>query len=63
MIIKNGKVYVNSEFPGMQIRYTTDGTDPVITSKLYEGPIDDNGKVKVRLFSNKGRGGRISVAR
>jgi len=62
VIIKGGKVYVNSEFPGMQIRYTTDGSDPVITSKLYEGPIDDNGKVKARIFSNTGRGGRVSVA-
>jgi hexosaminidase len=63
VIIQDGKVIVNSEFPGMQIRYTTDGTDPVLTSKIYEGPIEDNGKVKVRLFNTRGRGGRISIAR
>lgn len=63
VMVKDGKVNVNSEFPGMQIRYTTDGSDPVISSKLYEGPIEDNGKVKLRLFNTRGRGGRISVAR
>jgi len=63
VIVRDGKVLVNTQYPGLDIRYTTDGSDPLPTSKIYQGPIDDNGKIKVRLFSSTGRGGRISVAR
>lgn len=63
VIVENGMVKANSEFPGMQIRYTLDGSEPTIKSALYTGPVKDNGKVKMRLFSASGRAGRVSVAR
>lgn len=59
----DGKVFANSEFPGMVIRYTNDGSDPDSKSPVYSQPVPDNGKIRLRLFSASGRGGRISVPR
>lgn len=59
----DGKVHANSEYPGLMIRYTTDGSDPTSNSAIYSQPIPDNGKVRLRLFSASGRGGRVSIPR
>lgn len=57
-IISNGKVVANSQFPGLAIRYTTDGKEPTSTSLLYTSPILYKGVIKMKLFSSNGRGGR-----
>lgn len=42
--VAGGKVYVNLEAQGdTPIRYTLDGSEPVETSALYEGPVAING--------------------
>ena len=56
--VENGKLMMNSAYPGMQIRYTTDGSDPDMNSKIYEGPVDfSNGKVNAKVFNGSGRSG------
>ncbi|MCC7466134.1 MAG: carbohydate-binding domain-containing protein [Saprospiraceae bacterium] len=61
--MENGKVSANIQFPGLEIRYTMDGTEPGPGSDRYEGPMDAKGKVRFRAFDAKGRGGRaVEVA-
>lgn len=57
--IIEGKIRMNSQIPGLIIRYTTDGSDPTINSLSYTSPIEAKGLIKVRLFNAKGRGGRV----
>ena len=39
VLISEGKLYANLSFPGLEIRYTTDGSDPDINSPRYDGPL------------------------
>jgi len=58
-IIKNDSLYANSAFPGLNIKYTLDGSLPNIKSMNYSNPVKLNQDdiVNLRLFDNKGRGG------
>jgi hexosaminidase len=57
--IIDGKAHANIQLPGMQIRYTTDGTEPTMNSPIYSSPVPVNGKIHFRAFDSKGRGSRI----
>ena len=58
-IIKNDSLYANTAFPGLNIKYTLDGSLPNIESMNYNNPveIDQDDVIYLRLFDNKGRGG------
>ena len=58
-IIKNDSLYANSVFPGLNIKYTLDGSLPDIESINYNNPVKLNQAdiVNLRLFDNTGRGG------
>lgn len=56
--IREGKLEANTAFPGLAIRYTTDGSDPDSLSLAYQEPVEVSGKVKLKSFSASGRGGR-----
>lgn len=58
-IIKNDSLYANSVFPGLNIKYTLDGSLPDIESMNYNNPVKLNQAdiVNLRLFDNTGRGG------
>lgn len=59
--VKDGKVMMNSNYPGATITYTTDGTDPGIQSTPYTQPIDVNGKeIRVIAFYPNGKQSRIA---
>ncbi|MDR6940242.1 family 20 glycosylhydrolase [Mucilaginibacter pocheonensis] len=59
--LQDGKYLSNIEFPGLTIRYTTNGKDPDDKSKVYTGPVNYNGGlIKFRAFDTKGRGGNIA---
>jgi hexosaminidase len=58
-IMKDGLLYANIRFPGLQIKYTLDGSEPNINSTLYEQPIQVNGIVKLKAFTKNGKSGRI----
>ena len=53
-----GKLTANVQFPGMTIRYTTDGTEPTATSLVYTEPITATGTVKLTVFNAAGRAGQ-----
>jgi hexosaminidase len=53
--VVDGKVAANTEFPSMTIRYTTDGSEPVESSALYEAPFEAKGTIKMRTFIGTGR--------
>lgn len=57
-VVKDGQVWANVQFPGLVIRYTTDGKEPDARSAVYTGPISAKGKVRLRVFNTAGRGGR-----
>jgi hexosaminidase len=50
-------------FPGFEIRYTTDGSEPTVGSKLYTEPVALGGglQVKVKVFNAKGRSSSVTV--
>ena len=58
--IKDGRVLVNSELPGLLIRYTDNGNEPDETSPLYREPIPYfNGFTpKFKLFLPSGKSSR-----
>ena len=58
-IIKNDSLFANSVFPGLNIKYTIDGSLPGIESMNYNNPVKLNQAdiVNLRLFDNMGRGG------
>lgn len=54
----------NVLFPGLEIRYTIDGTDPTSESSLYTKPVGiANKEIRVRAFTSNGRGSRVSVVK
>lgn len=53
--VLNGKMQVKTQFPGLQIRYTTDGSLPTYRSKLYQNPIPNVKGVQFKAFSTNGR--------
>jgi hexosaminidase len=60
-VLKDGLLYANTNFPGITIRYTTDGLEPDSGSPLYTEPVAVSGEVMLRSFDSRGRGSRISV--
>ncbi|QHS54447.1 family 20 glycosylhydrolase [Mucilaginibacter sp. 14171R-50] len=60
VVLQDGKYYSNIQFPGMTIRYTTNGKEPDAGSPVYTGPVNANGIVKFRAFDAKGRGGNVA---
>jgi hexosaminidase len=62
--LQDGKYSSNIEFPGLTIRYTTNGKDPDASSKMYTAPVDyKGGEIKFRAFDPKGRGGNVATGR
>ncbi|MBS1757882.1 MAG: carbohydate-binding domain-containing protein [Bacteroidetes bacterium] len=54
----NGKVFANIQFPGLTIRYSTNGKEPVQKSPVYHEAITQKGEIKLRAFDYNGRPGR-----
>jgi hexosaminidase len=62
-VIKDGKLYANTEFPGLEIRYTTDGSEPDVNSALYDKPVSISGEVRLKAFDSSGKGSRTVVVK
>ncbi len=58
-IIVNGMLKANTAFPGLIIRYTTDGTEPTAESTVYTEPVQVSGDLKIRAFNKNGRGSQV----
>lgn len=62
--VVDGQLVVNTAYPGMTVRYTTDGSGPTADSREYTGPLDvTSGIVKLSTFDSRGRGGLPTVVR
>ena len=61
-MVKDGKLHANINFPGLTVRYTTDGSAPDANSPVYSEQVEVSGKVMLRAFDTRGRGSRVSVA-
>jgi hexosaminidase len=59
--IENGKLHASSEYPGLVIRYATDGSDPTASSPEYQGPVAVKVPVKLSTFDTTGRASRVST--
>ncbi|MDB5134290.1 MAG: beta-N-acetylhexosaminidase [Mucilaginibacter sp.] len=60
-ILQDGKYFANEQFPGLTIRYTTNGKDPDAKSPIYNDAVTNNNSViKFRVFDNKGRGSNVT---
>jgi hexosaminidase len=58
--VKQGNVLImNSQLPGFKIRYTTEGSEPTVKSAIYTVPVPYNSQIKMALFNNALRRGRI----
>lgn len=54
-IISDGKIYVNTAYPNLEVYYTTDNTEPNEKSNIYTQPISFE-KTKKYLFKTKFNG-------
>jgi hexosaminidase len=57
-VVRDGQLHANVALPGLQIRYTTDGSEPNQASALFREPIQVRGEYRLRTFDTRGRGGR-----
>jgi hexosaminidase len=58
-VVRDGHVSANVAFPGLSIRYTTDGTEPDSGSAVFQDRIPRSSIIKLRSFDTRGRGSRI----
>jgi hexosaminidase len=58
--VEQGVLSANIELPGLDIRYTIDGSEPTPQSPLYKAPVKVSGKVKVKSFDSSGSSSRTS---
>ena len=56
----NGGIHANIQLPGLEIRYTSDGSEPVSGSLLYSGPVREKGLIRFAAFDVAGRRGRVT---
>jgi hexosaminidase len=57
-VVEDGLLKANVEYPGLIIRYTTDGSEPGVTSPVYTSPVTVPGKVLLRAFDLSGKASR-----
>jgi hexosaminidase len=55
--VENGRLIVNTAYPGMAVRYSADGSDPTTESPLYVGPVEISASsvFKLSTFDSRGR--------
>ncbi|WP_199233896.1 family 20 glycosylhydrolase, partial [Pedobacter sp. HMWF019] len=58
VVKENGYAMANTSYPGLLIRYTTNGTEPSASSPVYQQPVPVKGVLKFALFNSSGRQGR-----
>lgn len=58
-IIEDNMLKANNLYSDMTIRYTEDGSEPNLRSKIYTSPIPYNDNIKMKVFNKEGRGSKI----
>ncbi|MDW7692297.1 family 20 glycosylhydrolase [Flammeovirgaceae bacterium SG7u.111] len=56
-----GKLAINTLYPNLVVRYTTDGSEPNADSPLASESLTPNSNIKLRAFDQLGRGSRTVV--
>lgn len=59
--VEKGQVFANVALPGIQIRYTTDGSEPNVQSPVYKDPLTIKGTIKFKTFDATGKSGRTII--
>lgn len=59
-IIKDGQLHANIAYPGLTIRYTTDGSEPTEDSPVYDKPVAVTDAVILKAFDKNGLSSRAS---
>ncbi|MDG2397387.1 MAG: family 20 glycosylhydrolase [Flavobacteriaceae bacterium] len=59
-VIENNFLKLRSQFPGLTLRYSTDGSIPNNKSRKYKAPVQvfKDSLIVIRSFDSQGRGGR-----
>lgn len=57
-VVDRGVLKANAAYPGLEIRYTSDGSEPTRESRLYTGDAPVTTEVTLRCFDSAGRGSR-----
>lgn len=60
-VIENGILKANTQYPGAEIFFTTDGTEPNEHSDKYTGPINISGQVKLLTIAPGGKKSRVII--
>ncbi|HMQ47220.1 MAG TPA: family 20 glycosylhydrolase [Saprospiraceae bacterium] len=60
-MVQGGMLYANTAFPGLDIRYTTDGSEPTLKSPLWEKPVAVQGKITLATFDRAGNRSLVMV--
>ncbi len=58
-VIEEEYLKANVEYPGLTIRYTTDGSEPTAQSSLYSEPVQVSGEVLLKAFDAAGKSSRV----
>ena len=65
-VIAKDTLFVRIQFPGIKVRYSTDGSLPTTNDRVYDGPVAvaADARVMLRAFDNNEKGGKaIEVIR
>jgi hexosaminidase len=57
-VVRDGVLYANVAIPGLEIRYTLDGSEPTKSSARYSAPVLVDHDARLRSFSSGERGSR-----
>jgi hexosaminidase len=60
-VIEGGMLKTNIEYPGLKIKYTTDGSEPTFQSTAYNEPVQVTGEVKLKAFDIAGKSSKTIV--
>jgi hexosaminidase len=60
-MLDGGTLKANVAFPGLTIRYTTNGEEPTDKSAVYTAPVKVSGTVRLKSFDAAGRSSRTTV--
>ncbi len=60
-VIEDGMLKANIRFPGLTLRYTTDGSEPLANSKEYTKPVPvrSGETIRIAAFTGTGRSSRV----
>ncbi|MGD2134534.1 MAG: family 20 glycosylhydrolase [Gemmatimonadales bacterium] len=62
--VVNDRLVVNTAYPGLEVRYTTDGADPTGESPVYVEPLElTSGVITLSTFDTRGRASLPTVVR